>query len=809
MSSTALAAVFAASSLAPVMTVQAAESLEVKDIIVSKDGDNFTVTQSQYNSLVALGKNLDLNINHIQVAGNLYKYSDFNAAIATSGNVASALELLSTSGTAQTNVTSSPAEFDGNGNLVVTPVAGELKVESVMAINATTVEVKFNTAVDVADAADANNGGAAGNLTKYSIGGSSNTPSDVLLSEDGKIATLTFATSIEGENLAVVVDPITTKADDNVKTERYANTLTYKDTVKPTVTSIESISGGAAATTASIKFSEQVDLTNSIVKLNGAQITPPALEADNKTLNLVGLDLNPAETHTLEIVNLEDLATNANITAYVNKTFKVTVDTQAPALESIEAKSDTTLLFTFSKPVVTPLKANVQVVDKNLVDKKTVVFGAADFVLVSNSNNTQFEVAIDDVADLLPAGTNTNGLTFRFDDKKVVDMQGNKLPAVTKTVTLTRDTVKPSITNVNYRTNAKGEVKELVFKLSEDVTLASALTGTSLTALLKDEAINFENGVAANLATSLGAINVTNWSVADNVVTVKITPKAMSGKYTFEAKKDVFEDLAETTNKNNKHSFTLDFGAKKVEETFKVTSATETDSNNVTTIDVLFAEPVKGGSGANSATSLSAYKLNGKALPVGTTIVLDTAQTTATITLPLGTIKDSDDAAIFVADSIVSKDGKKNLEKFTDTVKIIDNIAPELTSAVLTADNNLLVTFSEAVTPDDADFELEINGTTVTQADFSTTAVMMPASGSDAGKFIIKLADLVVFSTDTKVVLAAGDITIATGSDVTGSFKYATSPVIDTITLSTIASPTPTVDGESNKLVGGKKIVIK
>ncbi|MCG1027010.1 S-layer homology domain-containing protein [Virgibacillus halodenitrificans] len=686
-------------------------------------------------------------------------------------------------------------------------------VESVSAINPTTVKVNFNKAVAASDAEGTTSPSNTANLSKYSVGGTN--PTSAKLSEDGKTATLTFASSVEGKNLAVVVEPITLKADDNVKTERYAEVLTYKDTVKAEVSKVESVTGGDYATTVKVTFSEPVD-SYEAVKLNGQEVAAGnlSLSTDGYTLDITGQNLDASKNQTLDIINLTDKATEPNVTSHITKTFKPVIDTEAPTVSSVKAKSDTALVFEFSKPVdldAEQASTYVKLFDEDLTDVSSTLLASQTFSEVTGSNGTKFEVNLD----ATPFGTNetTKDLTAQvsYDTANpILDLQGNKLAKTTKNITINKDVTAPSLNNSKYRLDNDGKVKELSFTFDEDVDLASGVT--TLADLLDSDVVNNENGVKTPLATELAGLETATLVAKDNVITATlVAPIDFSGKYSFDMVAGKVEDKSLATNTNKAKAFTLDFGAASVDETFKVDAGNTTATGNV--ITVKFDEAVKGGAGANSATSLSAYKLNGKALPTGTTITLNAAQDEATITLPEGSIKDSDSAAIFVADSIVSKDGKKNLEKYTGTVSIDDNVAPELTNVQLTGDNDLLVTFSEAVQNEDiADFEIEINDQVATGTT-GTPLTITPGTGSDAGKFVINLSDLVEVdsvSGDTVVNLTdSNNITVATGADVTSTFKYASSSKINSIVVNVKDGNRTTNDTEGNTLKPGTQVRVK
>lgn len=139
LSATALAAVLATSSLVPVMA-QAATTNEVSEVIVTADGVNYKMTQATYSALLDAGK-APANVQFVTSStGKTYTIAQYSNALDSADNVDEALAELDKSATAQTIVTEE-AKFDKDGNLVTTPVVEGLKVESVMAITETGVEV--------------------------------------------------------------------------------------------------------------------------------------------------------------------------------------------------------------------------------------------------------------------------------------------------------------------------------------------------------------------------------------------------------------------------------------------------------------------------------------------------------------------------------------------------------------------------------------------------------------------------------------------------------------------------------------------
>ena len=154
-------------------------------------------------------------------------------------------------------------------------VADDRFVTEVNALNATQVEVKFSTAVDASDVAN-----------KVSIQGVKFTSES--LSQDGKILSLTAEKPVNVTKATVVVEPIKTKADAKVKTDKYVSTITYKDEVAPKIASVEAKTSGNVATNLTLKTSEPIKATG-LVKVNGTYVTP--VFTDSTTISVSGFHL--------------------------------------------------------------------------------------------------------------------------------------------------------------------------------------------------------------------------------------------------------------------------------------------------------------------------------------------------------------------------------------------------------------------------------------------------------------------------------------------------------------------------------------
>ncbi|AJD31608.1 cell wall-binding repeat 2 family protein [Clostridium sporogenes] len=537
------------------------------------------------------------------------------------------------------------------------------KVESVNAINATQVEVKFNTAIDKNDIDG-----------KVKIDGLTFT--SAVLSEDGKVLTLTANAAIDVKNATVVVDPIKTKADANVKTEKYVGLFNYKDEVAPTIVSVEAKTNGTVATEMTVKVSEPVK-TGALAKVDGSYVSIDFAGKDKATIKGVSLDAGKA--HTLELINLEDLAGNKVVSTSAN--FNVSVDSVAPTA-TITAQGDKEILVTFNKSMdedsVKAALANGSVKDEALANVTT------DAVkVVPDTESKQFVISITEPN--IFANKDSRIFTVVL-PKTIKDKLGNEFVATTQKVTLTKDTVKPVATGYSVVKDSDGKVKAIEITFSEGLKAAN------------DNAVAFgsvvdENGV---LDTKTFVDFKSKAIVAGDkkVVFESAAAKEINGKYAISFGKDLVSDLAETENKSDAFNYTIDFGKTETETTFELEKTKLPSAvNNV--ITVTFQEAVKGGAVAGSATDLANYTLAGKPLPAGTTITLDETQKVATIKLPAESIEKDDKAAIFTVANIKNVAGIKTLKTYTGTVDVKDNVNPQLKSAKVVDNKTIILTYDE------------------------------------------------------------------------------------------------------------------
>lgn len=561
------------------------------------------------------------------------------------------------------------------GNYVVTLTKGEDKVEKTIAVtfefaaddrfvtevnalNATQVEVKFNVAVDANDITN-----------KTTIQGVKFTGQS--LSEDGKVLKLTAGNPINVTGATVVVEPVKTKADAKVKTDKFVSTLTYKDTVAPTIASVEAKTSGDVATSLTIKASEPLKAKVGLVKLNGSYVEADFNGTDVATIS--GLSLDAGKTHTIELINIEDLASNKTVSTSAN--FTVNVDATTPSV-TLAANGEKEILVTFDKSMkvktVTEALKNGSVKDEALANVTT-----GTVTEVAGSKGTQFIIPVTE-------SIFANKVSRIFSiilSAEIQDSLGNKIEPTTQKVTLTKDTVKPTATGHKVIKDNEGRVTAIEVNFSEGLAAGTPTLPTIVS----------ENGVAVR--DFLGGLTAKAIQAGDTKVVYNAkTAEKVSGKYAFSFAKNLVADQAETANNSDAFNYTIDFGQEEVETTFDLTSATA--AKNV--ITVTFPEAVKGGAVANSATDVANYSLAGKPLPAETTITLDTAQKVSTITLPAESVEKTDQAVVLTVENIQSTTGK-SLKTYKGTVGVEDNTSPKLVSAKVLNTKEIEITYNEAI----------------------------------------------------------------------------------------------------------------
>lgn len=674
---------------------------------------------------------------------------------------------------------------------VVTP-----KVESVSAINASQIVVKFNKAVDKATA--------------------ETTANYVLTKADSTTIAVTSAKVKEdGKSVLLTVTPITTKTTftltvKNVKlngslTEEfplYSQVLTVEDKVNPEIADVVSKTNSDVATSVTVYFTEPV--TAGAIKIDGVT-KAYSLATDGMSATISGLSLDANKSHTLEIVNLTDTANNVN--TLVSKTFNVTKDVTAPTF-TVSTESDNKIVLTFDKAVDVNTINTTNIV---LKDEKLDTVAGYGVSVPTGYDNKRVEIT-------LPAGTysSKDSRTFTimtFDGVK--DYLGNKLAPTTKTVTINKDVTAPKLTSVEYVKDSTGKVTSVLFKYDEKVVE---------TANLGLAAKDIVTGATVDL---FGTLTDANVNVLSDGKTVKVDVQGVavvkSGKLEISVPANFVKDTALTANGSKAEKLVVDFGAGTTAE-LKVQSVANPARNQYV---VTFTDVVTYASATNPAN----YTINGVALPADTTITFDTTnKNKVTITLPAGFITADDTGAVLRVQNVETVTGTK-VSANTNVITVDDNAGPVIVKekSQINANGTLSIGFNEAVIAASPsvlnDLVFTVNGSTVTVGSGNVTVV--GGTGSDAGKYVVTFNTDVTTTPDTNGkyyeyfdidgdnTLDATDIIVQTSTSALTSGVFNLNNV-SSLKVGTIASPSVITDTNTysgapaaNTIVEKQSVVIK
>lgn len=590
---------------------------------------------------------------------------------------------------------------DKNGNEATKEVkvtvaeAVKAEVESVEAINGTTLVVTFNKAVDKEDAEK-----ATIKVGNYSL-------TDGTLSEDGRTLTLTSTTAIVAEAATVEVPAIVTKADKTVKTAKYVTILNYKDTVAP-----ELVSATASAKESTkdivVTFNETLKNTNVIAYVNG--VAAQAV-VEGKTVKVTSTTaLKAGETATIKLVNVQDVTGNYTTSNPLETTVTVVADTVAPAVVSTKVVGEDTVQVTFDKEVAT--------------DDTKLPYLSANGVKVS-----KFNAGVVDAKDKKVVNYQLEDLSAFKDDKlsgtfylpagAVTDKAGNISAESNTAVSFAIDKVKPVISSIEFTKD-----NDIVVKFSKEISKA-------------DEAkIAFQNPVTGAKVTFE---NLKAEVSADDATKAIISGDFVDGTYELTLASGFATDKASSKNVSDTNKSTLVVKKSAVVPANDKTAPVVTlDSdidfnNNALTFDV---EDSESALDFSSIRNVNNYTINGKALPVGTVITTNAKDEKAksaevTITVPAGTVAKTITGKFAVSGiKDIAGNTISGLVTSENDVTLKDDVAPTISSAKVYSDNTIVISFSEAVKVGGKDVLISLDGAPASAPTFTV------GIGENAGKLV-------------------------------------------------------------------------
>lgn len=619
------------------------------------------------------------------------------------------------------------------------------------AINAKELQVTFNKAVDESTVINTPTNTNLINITATPIGGAQATGQLTgELSKDGKVLTITATNTFDGQYAITV--PTAVQTTDGKSIEAYSNIITAKDTTRPTLKSVSyDYQGGNRV--AILEFSEPVDdndLAVSAARIDGVDLNVGTTLDESKAVangNKVTITLdavNAADQNKdikLTLTGLKDFAGNLATPNPLTTTIKLdTTDQNAPKASLVSVKDNNTLTVKFDKAL------SAKPADTSFKIKGAGAAGAdLDSTTVTKVDAYTYDVAF---AAGLPAGLQTLILP------QVTDTNGNdSTGGENKLITINLDEAAPTLQSSKVE---KIDGKEyLVLTYDENVTPANGINVD-----LEYQ----ENYVSKTAQITTSALNFTQYKpVNGNSKSVKLDLSTLntSAAYTAKLNAGLVNDLngnASEVKTGVTFTRTADVVSGKPDVTLIDTAAvggTSITDNNI--VEITFDKKVDPQSALNKAN----YSIEGAEIE---SIKLTDNGATAVIELKL-----VDGSSKFTGDRTVKVSGVKSeagdvMDAHTEVVPLNENVAPTVTSAVLTATDEVTLTFSESVTTKavTTDFELLIGGKTVATNDTVTTA-------AGTGKTVVLTLEKAVETADVSAGLSLKPLSTLDIEDAAGN----------------------------------------
>ncbi|WP_232697863.1 hypothetical protein [Brevibacillus daliensis] len=576
--------------------------------------------------------------------------------------------------------------------------AGDLKVESVSAINAKKLEIKFSQEVDATEAKD------VANYTIVGLGTNPVIANGYDLKDDNKTLVITLTNPIaNGTTFVVTVDEIQSKADAEVKSPKFTKTISFSDTVKPALVDVKYPQSGVAV----VNFTEELQpLAAGTVKVfadgSEVQTVNSQLTADGKGIELAGLAAN--KEYRVVILGAKDWSNNLVNPNPLEVTVKSTVvDAINPEVTSVKAVGFNKVEIKFSEPIKnqgTPqipnyltLNAVGVTVDAQAYDSKT------------------------NIVTLTVSGVNAAGVKA-VTVSAYKDLAGNDGDSFTSNVVF--GDIIPTVDKTEVVKDGTDTIVKLTFK--NDVTLATSLTGDIIGKVTTPEnvvkAVNYP--VSGNL--SLDGANA-------KVVKIKVlTP--IVGKYEVSVPKAVFgpglqEDL----------KLTFDI-AKSVDSSvpaIKVDAGTGNDKVEITNKAVRVEYTIPMG---QSALDVNNYTVSGK--KVFDKAIFIEEENVVELTLNDKAIEFDGAYDLEISKNVKAKNGVALAKAYTYTGDFKENVAPTIAKAQFNGASEIVLTFSENIVTNDvvAGIEVLVDGTKaslapIAEIDVATNTIKLVTTTGD------------------------------------------------------------------------------
>lgn len=653
---------------------------------------------------------------------------------------------------AETAVFVHRAEVDSKRVPVKQKEAVAPEVVSVSAINAKQVEVTFNQPVDSLTALNKDNYKIQTNADAQPVALSTkDATADLDLSDDGKVVTITTTTDINtdfgtggsaivaGTPFKFTVDGV--KAKDGSAIEKKTFTISSKDEIAPSFLTATA-KAKTTTTRVTLEFNEPVDVTGAIAYVGGQAATVAQGSTPTTVVLTTAQALDAGKEYELTLLNFKDFAGNFLDKNPTNTKFTVTADAVAPVVQNVKVVRDNLVEVTFDKSMdATTFTGNARILDVNGVVQGT----SLSATIKPGTAGKTVRLTTASAVPFNEAGTFAGTLVL---GNGIKDTSGNAKGATSHSITLTKDTVKPTVASASYvapgaqyagNTYANGAI---VVKLSEEVSAT-------------DTPANFKLISSTGVEVSSPAIStVTVNSLDAKEVILTMAGALPTDTYTLRVANEAVADLSTQANKNVAAVTTVkvDGSSDTVKPTVAIAASTPIVAATSQTSGSKIKLDMTDNVGLDLATvqNVTNYLLDGKPLPAGSYVTLahngsssnSAAATDITVTLniPEKSIAKSANYTLNV-NNIKDKAGNVAAPFVHSPVALVDDISPELTKAEISSNGLLVLTFSEAVnavtTGTEADFEFTINGSTVAVANNTNIATFTDGTGTDTGKYVV------------------------------------------------------------------------
>ncbi|KZR57553.1 S-layer homology domain-containing protein [Pseudobacillus badius] len=595
------------------------------------------------------------------------------------------------------------------------------KVTSVMAINATQVEVKFNTPVDKATLFEDNGNFKVANLTFTALDNQDAPVSTTkaTLSEDGKTLVVTASKKLE-KRYKIVIDNVKDKKGEAVA--KFDDVVNVAADVKaPTIVGTEKLN----ATQVKVKFSEPIKTLGDVTFKNTdgttvtgvTEVTTFQAGDSSVTYNLSANTVPVGKEITATFVGLQDQADNVISPNPASVTLqKGDKDGVAPTVSGITQTGGKKFTIKFSEAVQKPAVADI-----------TVNGTAVTAVESVGTDSTTFEFTTAAFLDGAMTVASANPIT---------DLSG-ETATFSKVVSFVKDEVAPKVTSTVVSKDANDGKEYLEITFDKDVELSTTAGSESK---LSATGAYVDNYITKDI-TAAGTNNNIDYKVASNKKVVRVELATFLG--TTDVKGAVYdldltfanvESAAGAAVTTGKAKFTRgEDGPGTSTDVVDVKTVAKGSTNDK--VEVTFDKAVDGASATNPAN----YTVDGAVVESVSLAAASGGTQVATLNLKKDSNTFSGTRNVTIQ-NVKALNSNKVMEKTVKPVNLDENVRPTVTKAELTATDKITLTFSEAVLNADdtkgADFALVVGGSTSVK----TLAAEVVAAGSAKNTLVLTVS---------------------------------------------------------------------